>query len=636
MNIRDGAAYLREALDSVLSQTFLDWELIAWDDQSTDNSAEIVSEYRDQRVRYFYSEVNTGLGTARQLAVEQAGGEWLAFIDQDDIWTADKLQKQMGLLALPEGEKVGILYGRTVSLYPNGEQQDFDAYHEFSSLPQGDIFLELLEKSCFVNMSSGMLLRSAFLEIGGIPSEYQLACDYHLFVAIARKYQARAVDDVVCFYRVHDDSMSHVYREPMIYEALTLLDQWAPLVPAEVLTRAKRTHYALLTAGDLHRARTFFRGIVRAFQNGCASLVFFWAVAHPLREVRRKWWPATWSASSPHPEATRSSQSASPERAPLALSLIVVNWNVRDLLRECLHAVYRETTLPPDAWEVIVIDNDSPDGSAEMVRREFPTAKLVAKSENVGFARANNEAFQLSRGEFLLLLNPDTVVVNHAIDRMLERANSDPAIGALGCRLVNPDGSIQRWQGGDVPTVANSICHFLLFYRLFPEWMLPKPIFREREPAGIAEAGWVSGACMMLRREAVVKGLFDPRFFMYGEDLELCDRLSSAGWKVLYWPTVQIVHYGGQSTDAQAPEVQLKRLQSLRELFLMRNGQRWLWCFDLSAFIGFTIRSLGYALAARMRPGRGFESRARRSRMLREDALRTLLRAGSPTGSVNH
>ena len=116
MNIRNGAAFLREALDSVMAQTFTDWELIAWDDCSTDNSAQIVAEYQDLRVRYFLSPDETPLGKARDNAIRQATGEWLAFLDQDDLWTSTKLEKQMALADGP----VGIIYGRAVLFWPSG------------------------------------------------------------------------------------------------------------------------------------------------------------------------------------------------------------------------------------------------------------------------------------------------------------------------------------------------------------------------------------------------------------------------------------------------------------------------------------------------------------------------------------
>src|SRR5271169_200915 len=128
MNIHNGAAFLREALDSVMAQTFTDWELIVWDDCSTDDSAQIVAGYKDPRVRYFLSPEETPLGKARDGAIRQARGEWLAFLDQDDLWTPTKLEKQMALAAA----QVGIIYGRAVLFYPNGHKHDYDQAHEFT------------------------------------------------------------------------------------------------------------------------------------------------------------------------------------------------------------------------------------------------------------------------------------------------------------------------------------------------------------------------------------------------------------------------------------------------------------------------------------------------------------------------
>src|SRR5262249_36157115 len=149
---------------------------------------------------------------------------------------------------------------------------------------------------------------------------------------------------------------------------------------------------------------------------------------------------------------------ASLPEAPLTLSVIVVNWKVRNLLRECLQSLRRQMRLPSEAWEVIVVDNDSRDGSVEMVRAEFPEAKLIANRENVGFGRANDHAFPFCRGRYVLLLNPDTVVLDHAADRMLEIMEARPEIGALGCRLLNSDGTFQRWTGGNLPRLLNVTC----------------------------------------------------------------------------------------------------------------------------------------------------------------------------------
>jgi len=150
MNVRNGASFLREALDSVMAQTFQDWELIVWDDRSTDESTKIVAEYHDPRIRYFLSPEETPLGEASNSAIRQAKGQWLAFLDQDDIWLPRKLQQQMALA----DDRAGIIYGRTIQFYLSGEERDYDYAHEFRPLPEGDIFTQLFADACFIAMSS--------------------------------------------------------------------------------------------------------------------------------------------------------------------------------------------------------------------------------------------------------------------------------------------------------------------------------------------------------------------------------------------------------------------------------------------------------------------------------------------------
>ena len=230
MNVRNGAPTLREAIDSVLAQTFNDWELIVWDDCSTDASANIISAYRDARVRYFLSPDDAPLGKARRDALRQAKAEWIAFLDQDDLWLPGKLEKQLAL-ANPDA---GLIYGRTVRFYPSGRKRDYDQAHEYKRLPEGDIFAQLFTKSCFIAMSSAMFRRSAIETTGGIPDEVRIIPDYYLYVAVARRYRARAVQEVICRYREHSGSMSHVVAVEMNREALGLVERWA-----EQLDRAR-------------------------------------------------------------------------------------------------------------------------------------------------------------------------------------------------------------------------------------------------------------------------------------------------------------------------------------------------------------------------------------------------------------
>ena len=284
------------------------------------------------------------------------------------------------------------------------------------------------------------------------------------------------------------------------------------------------------------------------------------------------------------------------EGAPM-LSVIVVSWKVRDMLRDCLRSLLAETG---DGVQVIVVDNDSGDGSVEMVRAEFPNVTLVANRDNVGFGRANNQALPLCRGRFICLLNPDTVVADRGIERCMQYLVEHPDIGLVGPRLANPDGSLQRWTGGAFPTVGNVASHHLLFDNVLPPSWRPRPLFLTHDAQEPLDVDWISGACMVLRRECFGDALFDERFFMYGEDMELCHRVRRAGWRVVYFPAVTIVHIQGgsmrQQTDA---DVLASSLKGPRRFFAMiePNPLRRL-AVDLLPVIGFFARWVLYSMAA--------------------------------------
>jgi len=287
MNIRNGAAFLRGALDSVMSQTLADWELIVWNDCSTDDSAEIVGEYRDRRIRYFLSPDETPLGKARDRAIQQSTGEWLAFLDQDDIWLPRKLQDQMAL----SNDNVGIIYGRTV-LFDSRHRdlRDYDYAHEFERLPEGNIFTTLFRDACFIAMSSAVLRRSAVAEVGGIPDTIQVVPDYYLYIAIARSYQARAVQEVVCRYRVHPGSMtaSHQHRLRLQAEPLSIINQWAACLDPRIAAYRRMTYATALALEEMRGRHTAWTGMRRLLSEGS----MLWLISRPIvrawRALRRR------------------------------------------------------------------------------------------------------------------------------------------------------------------------------------------------------------------------------------------------------------------------------------------------------------------------------------------------------------
>jgi glycosyltransferase involved in cell wall biosynthesis len=290
MNVRNGASTLREALDSVLRQSFHDWELIVWDDRSTDESARIIAEYQDPRIRYVQSPEETSLGKARGHAIRQAAGAWLAFLDQDDVWLPRKLESQMALA----DDSVGLIYGRTVRFYPSGLERDYDQVHEFTLLPGGDIFSQLFTDSCFIAMSSAVFQRAAVEAIGGIPDAVQIVPDYWLYVAVARRYPVRAVQEVVCRYRMHSANTSRLNALKMNQEVLWLIDEWAGDLVPQTVALCRERHFTAIALQEMRRPATVARGVARLFKQGSVASQLvrpFMFVFHIIRRnVRRPYW----------------------------------------------------------------------------------------------------------------------------------------------------------------------------------------------------------------------------------------------------------------------------------------------------------------------------------------------------------
>jgi GT2 family glycosyltransferase len=307
------------------------------------------------------------------------------------------------------------------------------------------------------------------------------------------------------------------------------------------------------------------------------------------------------------------------------LSIIVVNWNVRELLRECLRSALEDGGVAREQLELIVVDNDSRDGSVEMVRAEFPQLALIANRDNVGFGRANNQALPLCRGRYVLLLNPDTRVLPGALAALVRRMDETPDAAAMGCRLLNADGSLQRWTGGAYPRLLNLVNHYFFVDRLLPPAWRPMPLYLDRDVAHDIDVDWVSGAVMILRADRLGGRLFDPHYFMYGEDMELCHRLKAAGGRIVYTPVASVVHYQGESMKQQDADVMLSSLKGPRQFYKHVRGDRGVLAYDLVTVAGFGLRALLYGAGALLRGGDArLAAKARSSRDLMGRAWRIL------------
>lgn len=248
------------------------------------------------------------------------------------------------------------------------------------------------------------------------------------------------------------------------------------------------------------------------------------------------------------------------------LSVVIVNWNVRELLKECLASLV-------EAKEVIVVDNASTDGSGQMVRELFPHVKLISNQSNTGFPRANNQGIRASQGRYVLLLNPDTQVLNDALSAMVTHMDAYPRVGVLGPQLLNSDGTVQSSRRR-FPTLATAFVESTILQRYLPHSSLLQRYYCEDIPPNtIQEVDWVTGACMTVRRETIDEvGLLDEDYFMYSEELDWCFRIKKAGWKIVYLPSARVVHHYGQSSEKDLPHRHIYFQDSKCKFFAKHYG----------------------------------------------------------------
>jgi len=267
------------------------------------------------------------------------------------------------------------------------------------------------------------------------------------------------------------------------------------------------------------------------------------------------------------------------------LSIIIVNWNTRELLAQCVESIVasRESqvagsgnqpatcNLQPVTYEVFVVDNASTDGSAQMVRGRFPWVRLMANTENVGFAAANNQAILRSRGCYVLLLNSDTEVYPGALETMVQFMEKHPRAGGCGPRLLNADGSLQT-SCYPMLTPERQFWRLLFLERLWHratyaqerwDWQTPRPV------------EVIKGACFLLRRTALEQvGLLDEGYFMYTEEFDLCYRLAQAGWQLWWVPQAVVKHYGEASSKQMAEEMYVQLYRSKVQFCRKFGGSR--------------------------------------------------------------
>jgi GT2 family glycosyltransferase len=275
-------------------------------------------------------------------------------------------------------------------------------------------------------------------------------------------------------------------------------------------------------------------------------------------------------------EATKPGPARAPVTAVSApsvdISVIIVNYNVKHFLLQCLRSV--EQALKGLSAEIIVVDNNSNDGSVAYLQPLFPSVRFIDLDKNVGFGRANNVAIEQARGDFILFLNPDTLVEEQTFTVLLAYMREHSEVGACGCKVLNPDGTLQLACRRSFPTPWVAFAKVFGLQAIFPHSRFMaryNQSYLDENATYYVDA--VSGSFMFVRQQALKSiGGFDPAFFMYGEDLDFCYRLNAAGWKIAYVHTTKIIHYKGESTRRSSIDSVRVFYQAMRQFAAKHHG----------------------------------------------------------------
>ena len=271
------------------------------------------------------------------------------------------------------------------------------------------------------------------------------------------------------------------------------------------------------------------------------------------------------------------------------VSIVIVNWNTKDILRNCLFSVYKQTN--DITFEVVVIDNASSDGSAQMVKDEFPQVILIENSTNKGFAAANNQGMKISQGRYILLLNSDTVVLDEAIPKTLCFAEQHTEAAVTGCKVLNPDHSLQP-TCFKFPSAINLFLSATYLYKIFPKnhfWGRERMTWWDRND--VRKVDVVTGCFMLVRQEAIERvGLMDEDYFMYAEETDWCWRFKKAGWTNLFYPGAEIIHIGGQSSKQVKVTMMIQLRRAILQFMKKNYGKCHFYIGRILVLIFFILR----------------------------------------------
>ena len=274
----------------------------------------------------------------------------------------------------------------------------------------------------------------------------------------------------------------------------------------------------------------------------------------------------------------------------MKLSIVIICWNDLKVLPACLKSIYEQTQTTP--FEVIISDNGSTDGSIDWVRQNYPQARILENNANLGYARGNNVGIKEAGGDYILILNPDTIIHDRALDKWISYADRHPEAGAFGCKVNNPDGSFQD-PARPFPTP---------FHYLMVAFRMRQNVYSGWKGESEREIDWQSGCCVLFRGPLLKQlGGFDERFFYHFEEVDLCYRVWKAGHKILYTPDVVITHLGGQSVGRFPIRFELEKYRNRYRYFHKHYGRKGLLQCRQIALAHLWVRRLGYGMVGLFR-----------------------------------
>lgn len=285
------------------------------------------------------------------------------------------------------------------------------------------------------------------------------------------------------------------------------------------------------------------------------------------------------------------------------LSIVIVNWNVAELLINAIRSILDNP--PSGEFEIIVVDNASTDDSLERLKKNFPMVKIIANMENRGFGRANNQGIEIAEGEYIFLLNPDTIVIQDALDRLINALQTHPEVGMVGPALFKNFEMEPQMGGARLSRkLFSGILLDLIYINRIP-WIGPALVKALRYPYDLNKEAYVeviSGSAMLFKASTISQvGGFDERFFLSGEDIELCDRFWQKSYKILYDPSAKIIHFN-QSCSPQDPvNTFVNKFLGVAKYYQLKDGRWAHLCFRIATYIILTPKLLIKALVAFLR-----------------------------------